>query len=83
MPLTNIERKERLAYGQQKEVADRLGEPESYISLAMAGEIRPKTKRAKLRLRRAQVALARAMGLRVSDAFDPIDARERDFARAS
>lgn len=71
MPLTATQRKERLPYGEQKEIATRLKEPKSYISLVMSGQVRPKTKRAKLRLRRAQVAIARALGLSVDEAFSP------------
>lgn len=80
MPLTSGERKERMPYGMQKEIAVRLSAElaalgmtvsETYVSLVMSGEIRPKTKRAKLKLRRTQVAIARAIGLSVDETFSP------------
>lgn len=69
MPLTSTQRKERLEHGQQKEIAARLREPKSYVSLVMSGEVRPKTKRAKRRLRRAQLAIAKTLGLSIEEAF--------------
>lgn len=69
MALSIAERKERLPHGANKEIAGRLRAFPSYISAVMAGEVRPKTKRTKLKLRRAQVLVAQAIGLAVEDVF--------------
>lgn len=69
MPISVAERKHRMPYGMQKEIADRLGVSEAYVSLVMAGEVRPKTKRTKLKLRRVQVEIARALKVSVDEAF--------------
>lgn len=80
MRLTTAERKERLPYGAQKEVARELELSESYVSEVLAGETSPKTADAKIRLRKCQVALARRMRPRV-----PVDVAfgQPELARAS
>lgn len=87
LALTVAERKHRLPYGAQKKIARRLGVARSYVSAAVAGDCRPKTKRAKLRLRRVQVAIAGELGLPVEEAFDAQElayaVQPSQFARAS
>lgn len=83
MALTAVERKQRLLYGEQHEVAKALGVSEAYVSKVMNGETSPKTKEAKALLRRCQLELARRMRPRVAVhvAFPP--KVERELARAS
>jgi transcriptional regulator with XRE-family HTH domain len=69
MPLTVAERKYRLPRGAQKEVAALLGVGPAYISRAMEGDLRPKTPEAIRRLRRAQRALAKKLGVTLTEAF--------------
>ena len=86
MALSVAERKERMPHGGQRKAARRMGALESYISAAMAGEVRPKTKRSRLKLRRAHVELAKEMRLSVEDVFRPDEIAltvEQQFAKAS
>lgn len=69
MVLSVAERKHRMPYGGQQEVADELNFDATYISLVMAGKVRPETQAGKLKLRLAQEALARKLGVSVEDAF--------------
>ena len=69
MPLTVAERKQRMPHGAQQNVAARLSVADSYVSAVMAGEVFPKTKRTRTKLRRVQVALAREIGVAVDEAF--------------
>lgn len=71
MPLTPTERKERMPHGGQRRAAKRVGAFDSYITAVMTGQVFPKTKRTKLKLRRAQVAIATEMGLPVETVFPP------------
>lgn len=70
-PLTPAQRKDRMPHGGRRRVAKRQRPrvAESYVSAVMAGEVRPKTKRTKLKLRRTQVECAREMGLTLELAF--------------
>lgn len=63
MALTPAERKYRMPYGEAKKIARRRRVNQAYITRAMAGQIFPKSKRAKDKLRRVQVDIALAMGL--------------------
>lgn len=74
MPLTIAERKHRMPYGAQLEVARQEGVAESYVSAVMNGDVRPKTEPTRKKLRRVQVALARKLGVTVDEAFPPDDA---------
>lgn len=69
MPLTTAERKHLMPYGAQKEVATEQGATEAYVSLAMNGEVRPKTEAGRQKLRRIQEALAAKLGVPVAEAF--------------
>jgi hypothetical protein len=69
MTLTVAERKHLMPHGAQGEVAEAERVAESYVSAVMAGEVRPKTERSRLKLRRVQRALARKLGRTIADAF--------------
>lgn len=69
MPLTTADRKHLMPYGAQKEVATEQGVTEAYVSLVMAGEVRPKTEMTRKKLRRVQVAIARKLGRTVDEVF--------------
>lgn len=69
MPLTIAERKHRMPFGAQREVATEEGVDEAYVSKAMNDEVHPKTPEARQKLRRVQVALARKLKVRVEDVF--------------
>jgi transcriptional regulator with XRE-family HTH domain len=71
MPLSVAERKHRLPFGAQREVAAAEQVDRAYVSKVMNGEIFPKTPPARKKLRRVQVALARKLGVTVDEAFPP------------
>jgi len=71
MPLTTADRKFLMPYGAQRDVAFDQGVKESYVSLVMSGEMRPKTLAARKKLRRVQVAIARKLGRPVDEVFPP------------
>jgi hypothetical protein len=71
MPLSIAERKHRMPYGAQLEVAKEQAVSESYVSAVMNGDVRPKTDVTRKKLRRVQVALARKLGVTVDEAFPP------------
>lgn len=69
MPLTIAERKHRLPFGAQREIAEDQGVSKSYISLAISEELRPKTPRAQEKLRRVQRAIAARLGEPIEEVF--------------
>lgn len=69
MPLSIAERKYRMPHGALQEVARAEGVANSYVTAVMNGTVAAKSPRAKKRLRRIQVALARKLGRRVDDVF--------------
>ncbi len=69
MPLTIAERKYRMPYGAQLEVAREEGVAPSYVSAVMNGEVRPKTDPTRQKLQRVQAALAGKLGVSVEEAF--------------
>jgi hypothetical protein len=73
MPLTIAERKHLMPFGAQLDVARAEKVSKSYVSAVMGDAVRPKTLRARKRLRRVQVALARKLGRTVDDVFPPQD----------
>lgn len=76
MPLTVWQRKERLPFGAQKEVATEEGCDPAVVSMVVndkAGNYDPK------RVRRIQVRLARKMGCRVDEAFGPPEGASRQM----
>ena len=84
MPLSTADRKHLMPYGAQKEVAIEQGVTEAYVSLAMGGEVFPKTEVSRKKLRRVQVAIARKLGRTVDEAFPALVAESPPtLARAS
>jgi transcriptional regulator with XRE-family HTH domain len=73
MPLSIAERKHRMPYGAQMEVAREEGVAESYVSAVMNGEVRPKTEPTRQKLHRVQEALSRKLGTSLDDAFPEHD----------
>jgi len=69
MPLTTAERKHRMPFGSQREIAREEAVDEAYVSKAIADEIFPKTDEARVKLRRVRVAIARRLKVRVDEAF--------------
>ena len=74
MPLSTAERKHRLPFGSQKEIAEAEGVSEAYVSLAVADEIRPKTKPSQAKLRRIRARIARKLGVSVAEAYPAVAA---------
>lgn len=71
MALSAIGRKHLLPSGKQREIADRTSINPAVISNAVNGYGFPRTPRGWKTYRRAQVAIARALGMRMGDAFQP------------
>jgi len=74
MPLSRFERKERLPYGAQKEIAHEEGVAESLVSRVMNDKTfhdDPK------KVRRIRVRIARKIGVPVDEAFPPPASVER------
>lgn len=69
MALGALGRKVLLQPSKQQEIADRMGEPKSFVSKVVNGRQIPTSPRGWKRYRRVQVAVARAIGLRVDEAF--------------
>ena len=69
MPLTPSQRKESLERGAQKEIAAKIGWFASQVSAAVAGEMFPKSKGSKKKLRRCQIEIARRIGVPLEVAF--------------
>lgn len=66
MSIARYARKERLPWGAQKEIAERLGVAESVVSRVMndkGSDLKPET------LRKIRVAIARKIGMRVDEVF--------------
>ncbi len=72
MPISIADRKHRMPFGAQQEVADELEVPKSYVSAVMSDEVFPKTEETREKLRRVQEALAKKLELPVEDVFGPI-----------
>lgn len=68
MPLSKYERKERLGFGKQKEIADELGAgyDEALVSLVMNEKAQA---RAPEKVKAVQEAVARRIGLPVSEVW--------------
>lgn len=71
MPLSIAERKHRMPFGAQREVAAEQAVDAAYVSRVMNEEIHAKTPASRKKLRRVQVALARKLGVTVDEAFPP------------
>ena len=63
--------KERMEHGTQRKIARLLGLSEGYVSLVVSGIARPRTERGRKTLRKVQVAVARAVKMKVEDVFPP------------
>lgn len=71
IPLSIAERKHRMPYGAQKQVAAEEQVSEQYVSGVMNDEVKPKTEKGAKKLRRVQVAIARKLRMRVDEVFPP------------
>lgn len=69
MALTAVGRKALLEHGRQKVVAGRARVSPAYVSAVNACEWIPKTRRGWEKYRRVQLAIARELGLDVTEAF--------------
>lgn len=65
MPLTPISRKVLLAHGKRREIANRLGVSESYVSQIVNGVKLPSGPMG----RKVAVAVSRALGMKVNEVF--------------
>ena len=71
MSIARYARKERLPFGAQAEIAEKLGVDESYVSRVMNDKAQHLPART---VRNIQVAIARKIGLAVAEAF-PLEER--------
>jgi transcriptional regulator with XRE-family HTH domain len=71
MPLTTAERKHRMPFGAQKEIAAALEVTPAYVSRVLSDDIRPRTPTGQKQLRRIRVAIARRLGMPVDEVFPP------------
>lgn len=62
-----------LPYGKQREIAKKAGVSEAYVSAVVNDRLRPVTVEGQRNLRRVRVLVARALGVRVDEAFPPHD----------
>jgi transcriptional regulator with XRE-family HTH domain len=83
MPLTTAERKERMPFGAQRQVATALGVDRGYVSKVMDGAVKPKTPLGMKKLRLVQTALARRLRLPVDEVFPTKEEAAPPMARAS
>lgn len=63
--------KARLKLGGQKKIAEALHIPAPTVSNVITGAYRPRTERGRKTLRRVQVAVARAVRMKVEEVFPP------------
>jgi transcriptional regulator with XRE-family HTH domain len=69
--LTVAERKHRMPFGSQKEIAAETGLSRSLVSQVVNDTYRPVTPQGQRTMRRLQVRIARKLGMRVDEAFPP------------
>jgi transcriptional regulator with XRE-family HTH domain len=69
MALSALGRKHLLGFGRQREIARKLGLSESYVSMVVSGVVVPRTEKGRKTARRVQVAVARALGMKLHEAF--------------
>lgn len=81
--LTVAERKHRLPFGVQKEIALAAGVSRSLVSAVVNGTVNPTTPEGRRRHRRIKVLVARKLGLRVDEAFPPASNEPDAMERAS
>ncbi len=68
MPISRYERKERLPFGAQKEIAEKLDLAESTVSLVVNDKVAALNAGT---VRKVRVAVARRIGLPVDQVFQP------------
>lgn len=73
MALNAIGRKHMLPYGKQREIADRTRLNPGLVSQALNGVGFPLSPRGWKKYRKAQVAIARSLGLSLEEAFQPYE----------
>ena len=61
--------KDRLEYGARKRIALAIGVPAPTVSNVITGAYHPRTERGRKTLRKVQVAVARAVRMKVEDVF--------------
>jgi DNA-binding transcriptional regulator YdaS (Cro superfamily) len=66
--------KERLEHGAQKKIAESIGVPAPTVSNVITGAYRPRTERGRKTERRVQVAIARALRMKVEEVFPSVAA---------
>lgn len=66
--------KQGLEHGAQKRIAASIGVAEPTVSLVITGNYRPRTERGRKTQRKVQVAVARALRMKVQDVF-PADSQ--------
>lgn len=71
MPESPLVRKDELPFGKQKEIAQKAGVSESYVSRVARSRFTPTTPRGWRKYRTVQVLIARALGRRVDEVFPP------------
>ena len=69
MPLSPLGRKVLLPFGKQREIARRLNVSTALVSGVVNGVYNPRTPRGQKTARRVQVAVSRALGMKLSEAF--------------
>jgi hypothetical protein len=71
MALNAIGRKALLDHGKQREIADRIRVNPATVSNAVNGVGFPLSRKGWVKYRKAQVAIARALGMKLEEAFQP------------
>lgn len=69
MALSSLGRKHLMEHGRQKAVAGRTRTSRAYVSAVVNGELIPKTRLGWKKYRRVQLAIARELGMDVTEAF--------------
>lgn len=82
MALSAVGRKALLEHGRQKAVAKRLNFSTAYVSAVVNGELIPKTRSGWKNYRRVQSAVAKELGMDVTDAFTAYERGEFESLRA-
>lgn len=76
MALSVAERKHRLPHGAMKEIALAEGVSVQTVSRVVGGMYVPQTEAGERSERRIRVRVARKLGMRVDDVFDPRDSEQ-------
>jgi hypothetical protein len=73
MALSAIGRKHLLPHGAQREIAQKFGLSDAYVTSVVKGEDFPATSRGWQTYRKVQVAIARKLRMRLDEAFSPTE----------